>query len=119
MNEAPKFRIAHIAMNTMGEAEAKDITQLMQTAFGIDSVEGAKSYITGNVIEVIKGGYLGTNGHIAIGTPDIDEAIAYLEQQGLRFDPATTEWDENGKKVVYLDHELAGFALHLIRKELK
>lgn len=43
-------------MNTAGEAEARDITQLMQTAFGISSQEGAKSYITGNVIEVIKGG---------------------------------------------------------------
>ena len=103
-------------MNTAGEAEARDITQ---TAVGISSQEGAKSYITGNVIEVIKGGYLGTNGHIAIGTPDIDAAVAYLEEKGLRFDPATTEWDENGKKIVYLDHELAGFALHLVRKELK
>ena len=106
-------------MNTAGEAEARDITQLMQTAFGISSQEGAKSYITGNVIEVIKGGYLGTNGHIAIGTPDIDAAVAYLEEKGLRFDPTTPEWDENGKKIVYLDHELAGFALHLVRKELK
>ena len=97
-------------MNTAGEAEARDITQLMQTAFGISSQEGAKSYITGNVIEVIKGGYLGRNGHIA---------VAYLEEKGLRFDPTTTEWDENGKKIVYLDHELAGFALHLVRKELK
>ena len=42
-----------------------------------------------------------------------------LEEKGLRFDPASTEWDENGKKIVYLDHELAGFALHLVRKELK
>ena len=112
------IRLAAV-MNTAGEAEARDITQLMQTAFGISSQEGAKSYITGNVIEVIKGGYLGRNGHIAIGTPDIDAAVAYLEGKGLRFDPATTEWDENGKKIVYLDHELAGFALHLVRKELK
>ena len=51
--------------------------------------------------------------------PDIDAAVAYLEEKGLRFDPATTEWDENGKKIVYLDRELAGFALHLVRKELK
>ena len=116
MEKQPKFCIAHIAMNTAG---ARDITQLMQTAFGISSQEGAKSYITGNVIEVIKGGYLGRNGHIAIGTQDIDAAVAYLEGKGLRFDPATTEWDENGKKIVYLDHELAGFALHLVRKELK
>ena len=77
-------------MNTAGEAEARDITQLMQTAFGISSQEGAKSYITGNVIEVIKGGYLGTNGHIAIGTPDIDAAVAYLEEKGLRFDGTRT-----------------------------
>ena len=119
MEKQPKFCIAHIAMNTAGEAEARDITQLMQTAFGISSQEGAKSYITGNVIEVIKGGYLGRNGHIAIGTQEIDAAVAYLEGKGLRFDPATTEWDENGKKIVYLDHELAGFALHLVRKELK
>ena len=34
-------------------------------------------------------------------------------------DRAATEGDENGKKIVYLDHELAGFALHLVRKELK
>ena len=85
-------------MNTAGEAEARDITQLMQTAFGISSQEGAKSYITGNVIEVIKGGYLGTNGHIAIGTPDIDAAVAYLEEKGLRFDPAKRNGTRTGKR---------------------
>ena len=81
-------------MNTAGEAEARDITQLMQTAFGISSQEGAKSYITGNVIEVIKGGYLGRNGHIAIGTPDIDAAVAYLEER----DCASTRRQRNGTR---------------------
>ena len=117
MMEKPEFYIAHIAMNTAGEAEARQIAQLMQQAFGIASEEGPKSYMTGSVIEVIKGSYLGAKGHIAIGTPDIDAAVAYLESRGLHFDPATTEWDGDVKKIIYLDHELAGFALHLVRKE--
>ena len=92
-----------------GEAE----TMLHALHFPEDVIERVKYLIAHHHT------YLGTNGHIAIGTPDIDAAVAYLEEKGLRFDPATTEWDENGKKIVYLDHELAGFALHLVRKELK
>ena len=56
---------------------------------------------------------------LGLSRSTVKRALKDLEEKGLRFDPTTTEWDENGKKIVYLDHELAGFALHLVRKELK
>lgn len=116
--ERPVFRIAHIAMNTENILEAEQIDQFFSQHFGLSVNCGEKSSIVGNVIEVIRGSYLGTHGHIALATPDIDAAVEYLREEGVECDPDTLEYDADGKKrVIYLREELAGFAVHLARKE--
>ena len=61
--------------------------------------------------------YYGTNGHIAIATNFPDRAKAYLESQGIEFIDETAGYDDKGNlKVIYLKEEIAGFAIHLVKK---
>lgn len=120
MNQSiPQFQLDHIAMNTSGKAAAADIVSFFTSAFAFSAVRGTKSTIVADLIEVVHGSYLGTHGHIAIATPNIDRAVLYLESQGIAFDQTTVEYDDfNRKRVIYLKNELASFAVHLVRKDI-
>ena len=61
--------------------------------------------------------YLGKNGHIAIGTHNVDRAIYHLSRQGVEFSEETRKTDAKGNtKAIYLKGELSGFAIHLVQK---
>ena len=57
--------------------------------------------------------FLGTNGHIAMRTDDLDGAVEELKQKGYSFRMETAD----GKlKNIYLDGEFGGFAIHILNK---
>jgi 2-dehydro-3-deoxyphosphogluconate aldolase/(4S)-4-hydroxy-2-oxoglutarate aldolase len=63
-------------------------------------------------------GAAGTNGHIAIATNTIVRAQAYLERQGVSFDPGSIKKNAEGKmNVIFARDEILGFAWHLIQKK--
>ena len=58
----------------------------------------------------------GTHGHIAIAAINVDRAVYHLSRAGAKFDESTRKSDGRGTKVIYLDGEFGGFAIHLVRK---
>ena len=60
--------------------------------------------------------YLGKNGHIAIGTTDIEKAVAYLKEQGVEIDMGTAKYKNEKLIAVYIKEEIGGFAVHLVQK---
>ena len=57
---------------------------------------------------------IGTNGHIALQTEDVEDAIKYFSEKKIGIKENTIKRDENEKIVfAYLDVELGGFAFHL------
>ena len=58
----------------------------------------------------------GKNGHIALAVSNVDRAIFHLGRCGASFDETTRAKDDKGTKVIYLDGEFGGFAIHLVRK---
>ena len=59
---------------------------------------------------------LGKYGHIALATNDIHRAIAYLKMKGISTLPETAK-EKNGQlKIIYLDQDVSGFAIHLSQK---
>ena len=59
----------------------------------------------------------GANGHIAIGTYNVDRAVYHLGLQGVRFDQASRKTDAKGNtKAIYLQDEVGGFAIHLVKR---
>lgn len=85
--------------------------------FNLTPRQGKKSEFAGEYFECLRAPYLGTHGHIAMGTPDLTSAVAELKEKGFSFREDTAEYDESGGlKNIYLDGEYGGFAIHILRK---
>ncbi|MDR2501068.1 MAG: bifunctional 4-hydroxy-2-oxoglutarate aldolase/2-dehydro-3-deoxy-phosphogluconate aldolase [Treponema sp.] len=111
------FSLAHIGINGANEAEARRAAGLFGLLLGVPLKEGASSIFAGTAIEVMKTPYLGKNGHIAVGVNSLRRAIAFLERRGFSFNWESQKLDPKGAPLaVYLQDEIAGFAVHLVRK---
>ena len=112
------FEVVHFGVNCSGREEAMRQAGLFLRLFGILSAEGKDSVYAGPLIELMKGNGRGANGHIAVATNDIHAARIYLESLGCTFDEASVKWNDRGELIViYLQEEIAGFAVHLLQKE--
>lgn len=112
-----EFSLAHIGINAENEADALKIAELFAALFSFEVKPGNSSVFAGTAVEVMKTPYLGANGHIAIGTPDVAAAQAELEARGFAFRPETAKYKADGTlNAVYLKDEIGGFAVHLVKK---
>lgn len=110
------FELAHVGINADDAESALSIAKTFATMFNMPLKEGNSSNFAGTGIEVNKGKGLGTHGHIAIKTNNINRAIAYLQRNGYEVDMSTAK-DKNGTMIaVYLKDEVGGFAIHLLQK---
>ena len=83
------FSLAHVGINCETEAEAQRAARTLCALFGFDYKAGNSSIFAGSAVECMKAPYLGRNGHIAIGTNNLDRAIYHLGRQGVEFDEST------------------------------
>ena len=111
------FQLVHIGINQSSTEEAEKTAGLLAAAFNLYVRAGNKSVFAGDYFECMRAPYLGTNGHIAMGTPDLEAAMAELKEKGFAFREDTAQYDEEGKlKNIYLDGEFGGFAIHILRR---
>lgn len=109
--------LAHVGVNCADAAEAEQTAKTLCTLFGLEYKPGNSSDFAGSAVECMKSPYLGTHGHIGIAANDVDRAIYQLGARGIRFDESTRKTDAKGRiKSIYLEGEVAGFALHLVRR---
>ena len=88
--------------------------------FGFDIKTGNSSIFASKQIEIMKKKLLGEKGHIAIKTNDMDVAIRSFSDMGFELDGDTLKIDSDGNKIaIYFRDEIAGFAIHLVKGELK
>lgn len=111
------LKLAHIGVNAQDEQEARADAIAFNELLVLDAGnDGNSSVFSGKLIEVMKGGGRGTNGHIGFSTPCIDRAVRYFEAMGIKFDESSAKRDGNGKlKAIYFEKEIGGFALHLLK----
>lgn len=110
------FELAHIGVNTENEEEALVQAEKVQRLFHFPVKDGNSSAFSGSFIEWMKKPFLGKHGHIAIKTNNISAAIYYLEKKGIKFKEDTKKEKDGRIIAIYLDLELAGFAIHLLSK---
>lgn len=110
------FELRHIGINCADEEEADKTAGAFSALFGFNKKAGNSSIFAGTAVEAMKSPYLGTNGHIAIGTNSVLRAVNYLESQGYEFDMDTAKYKNGNMIAVYLKGEVAGFAIHLVQK---
>lgn len=112
-----RFEIVHVGINSDSAAQAEETVNTICALFGFPKKDGEKSLFVNGQIEVMKSNFRGKNGHIAVGTNDVQAAKDYLESKGAAFDASTENRDAQGKLLsVYLKNEIGGFAFHLVRK---
>ncbi|MFV0558799.1 MAG: 2-dehydro-3-deoxyphosphogluconate aldolase [Enterococcus sp.] len=112
-----KFELEHIGINMNSEKEANELAEFLCNIFNLNFRHGQKSEFAGPYFECMKNPYLGKNGHIAMKTENLDNAIEELEAKNMTFNMETAAYDQNGKiKNIYLNGEFGGFAIHILRK---
>jgi len=110
-------RIAHIGVNSAGREEAAAAADFLCRAFGFGRTEGPVSVFASD-LEIMHGAGRGKNGHIAVGVNSVERAMFSLGRRGVRFDASTLRLGKDGKPdFVYLEDELLGFAIHLVRND--
>ncbi|MDR1741442.1 MAG: bifunctional 4-hydroxy-2-oxoglutarate aldolase/2-dehydro-3-deoxy-phosphogluconate aldolase [Synergistaceae bacterium] len=111
------FTFKHVGVNEPDEAASLSDAEQMENLFGFPVKRGGNSNFAGAGFEFMNRPALGKNGHIAIGTINVDRAAAYLKRKGIGTLPGTEKRDASGSlNLVYLDAEIGGFAVHLTKK---
>lgn len=111
------FELLHVGINPTDTENSSEIADAFENLFGFKKNEKPSSIFAGTYIEALKSKFLGSNGHLAIGTNNIDRAIYYLENQGYEVDEKNKFFNEKGELVSnYLKKEIGGFAIHLLQK---
>ncbi|MGE5313353.1 MAG: bifunctional 4-hydroxy-2-oxoglutarate aldolase/2-dehydro-3-deoxy-phosphogluconate aldolase [Acidobacteriota bacterium] len=109
------FQLRHVGFNMETPEEALAVSNELAALTGMPVKEGTSSNFVGMQFEVMKKKFLGTHGHLAIGTNFIERAMAYMERRGYAI-RHETRYEKNGKLAsVYLEQEIGGFALHLLQ----
>lgn len=109
------FSFAHLGINGQDEASCRTMTGVLAGLFGLMPREGAGSIFLDERIEITKTPFLGEKGHIAIRCNQVERAVAFLASSGVSTRPETAKSDRGILKSIYLNLELGGFALHLLR----
>ena len=111
------FELLHVGIHPTDSETSGDIAEAFEGLFGFKRNEKESAIFAGSYIEALNNKFLGTHGHLAIGTNNIDRAIYYLKNQGYEVDENYKFFNENGKLVSnYLKKEIGGFAIHLLQK---
>ncbi len=110
------FELAHLGINESTADAALAGAETMARLFSFPVKVGNSSTFAGTGFEFMKSPYLGSHGHIAIATNNITRAVAWMARKGVGVKKETAK-EKDGKMIaVYLDLEVAGFALHLLQK---
>jgi len=110
------FEQAHVGINGENPQTAAASAEMFSHLFSFATRDGTSSIFAGTGLEFMKTPYIGTHGHLAISTLSIPRAEAYLKRKGVGVRPETAK-EKDGKTIaIYLDREVAGFAIHLLQK---
>lgn len=109
------FSFAHMGMNREDEKAARSTAALFSSLFGLAPKEGSSSVFAAESIEITKTPFRGTKGHIGFRCNDVERAIARFASMGIKTVPETQKLDKGRIKAIYLDLEIAGFAIHLAK----
>lgn len=114
--ESLGFELKHVGINCENEEEAIRTAERFDAIFGFTKKVGNSSVFAGTYVEMMKKPGLGKNGHIAIGTNSVADAMKYLEEKGVEFDMDSAKYKGDRINAIYIKEEIGGFAVHLVQK---
>ena len=115
-----EFYLAHVGINPVNEEEITEMMNLIALLFPNEAVrENPLSwFVADGKIEMMKEPGYGSKGHLAFYTSDIHQTMEMMEQKGFRFDWDSAKYEDDGSlRLIYIDKEINGFAIHLTTKK--
>lgn len=116
MEDAAKLfdmKVLHVGINAKNGEEALGWADEFLKFFDLPIKDGNSSVFSGTLVEIMKGNGRGTIGHIAFGVNDVDKAVEYFKGRGVNTIEETRKVVDGKTTFIYLDKEIAGFAIHL------
>ncbi len=112
------FEIRHVGVNSENADAAMQAARMFSLFTGWPILnDGPGSCFVGVGIEIMKRMGRGAHGHIAVATSSVRRARWHLERRGFTFDDSSLTLDDAGEpKLVYMQGEIGGLAVHLVRK---
>ena len=108
------FSFAHVGLNSKNAETAAETANTF-ALFGFEQKNGSASIFNGTDIEVMKSPYRGTMGHIGFKCWNVERSLFWLGQYGFRGVEETAKYEKGRLSFIYLDREIGGFAVHLVR----
>ena len=111
------FSIRHIGINEE-DGDGSDLADKFAKLFGGNVRVTSKGWYGSEFVEIMSQKFkTGKHGHIGIGVNNPARARKYYEALGYSFDESTAMYDEDGNlQFIYLNGEIGGFALHILKK---
>ena len=111
------FELAHVGVNSSDEESATSSAETVSDIFRMAPRYMNSAVFAGTAVEFVKGGLLGTKGHIGFKTNSVKRAIAYFENRGIKLNPDSIKRNAAGDiTCIYLEDEIDGFAYHVVAK---
>ncbi len=107
--------LRHVGVNSGSPEQARGDAERFGKLLGWPVIPGNSSDFAGAGFELMKAPFRGAHGHIAIGTSSVPRAKWHLERRGFAFDEASAVTKNGSLHAIYLQEEIAGFALHLVQ----
>lgn len=107
--------LAHVGINGSDDQCARKSVDEMQNLVRGTVKEGASSFFVGSQFEFTKKPFPGGHGHIALGTRSILRAMYHLERRGVVFNHEKKSMKDGSLISIYMEKEIAGFAVHLLQ----
>lgn len=116
-----QYELIHIGMYPSSSQDSQMIAKTLCSLFNFTHYKKPKSHFAGKGFEILNEKGRGEHGHIGIYTAYPFRAMYQLQKQGIQFinETITRNKETNQINFVYLDFELAGFAIHLIHPDVK
>lgn len=111
------FEFAHVGLNCGTQEAAHSCASFFMKNFNQTEKEGNSSIFIDKRMELMKKPFYGTNGHIGFYTNSVERAVYHLERRGCKIADDTIRKNDKGTmQSVYLQGEVNGFAVHVVRK---
>lgn len=111
------FEFKHIGVNPATAGEAKEAINKLEKFFQLPSKDAENSIFVNAVTNEREQLAIVTAGYITLSTNFINRAIAYLKLKGIEIKNETRVEQDGKLKSIYLDIEVAGFAVQLVQSE--
>ena len=108
------MHVAHVGVNASDPADALEIAGQFERIFGLPTRETPISYFNDTLVETMKQNGRGVHGHIGLAVNDLAACEEWLRGRGVGFiEESRVVNDAGATTLIYLDEQIAGFAIHL------